>query len=132
MIEDDDISVTRRRVYTWTGNGYPLWARACAYAAGLGREDAMFRELTRARHESVGEVYAAAARAGIDGPGLRHALEAREPPARLVSDRGIARAARLRRLPTFDVGRRRLSGTQSEAELRAALRAARTAVATDG
>lgn len=124
VIAADGIQVTRRRIYTWKGRGYPLWARACAYAASIGREDDMFHELTRARRETAGEVYAAAQRAGIDSPAFRKALQHTEPPPRLVRDQRIARAARLKRLPTFDIGRRRLSGSQSERELRAALQAA--------
>lgn len=124
VLAHDGTNVRRRRVYTWKGSGYPLWARACAYAETIGREEAMFRELTRARRERPQEVYAAAKRAGIDGPAFRQALLVREPPPRLVRDQRISRAARLKRLPTFDIGRRRLSGSQSERELRAALQAA--------
>ena len=124
VLEKDNVRIERRRVYTWKGRGYPLWARACAYAQTIGREDDMFRELTRARRETAGEVYAAAQRAGIDSPAFREALLRSEPPPRLVRDKRIAKAARLKRLPTFDIGRRRLSGSQSEGELRAALQAA--------
>lgn len=124
VLEHGRVPVERRRVYTWNGSGYPLWARACVYAATVGREEAMFRELTRARRESAAEIYAAARRAGVDGPAFRRALTAHEPPPRLVRDKRIARTARLQRLPTFDIGRRRLSGSQSERELRAALQAA--------
>ncbi|MDF1703100.1 MAG: vitamin K epoxide reductase family protein, partial [Planctomycetota bacterium] len=103
VLAHDGTNVRRRRVYTWKGSGYPLWARACAYAETIGREDAMFRELTRARRERPQEVYAAAKRAGIDGPAFRQALLVREPPARLVRDQRISKAARLKRLPTFDI-----------------------------
>ncbi len=129
VITAERIPVQRRRVYTWSGKGYPMWARACAYAETVGLEEAMFRELTKARRESSAEVYAAARRAGLDLQALREALARSETPARLVRDRGIARAARLKRLPTFDIGRRRLSGSQSEGELRAALMAAKASAA---
>ncbi len=133
VLEHSDTRIERRRVYTWKGNDYPLWARACAYAASIGREHDMFRELTRARRETAGEVFAAAQRAGIDSPAFRRAMDSTEPPPRLVRDKRIARAARLTRLPTFDIGRRRLSGSQSERELRAALQAAaRSRTPADG
>jgi protein-disulfide isomerase len=41
-----------------------------------------------------------------------------------VRDRDLARSAGLRGLPTLDIGRRRLMGEQSEAELREAVEAA--------
>ena len=133
VLAEDGVRVARRRVYTWKGREFPLWARACAYSETLGREDAMFHELTKARRESAGEIYAAAQGVGIDGPAFRDALVQTTPPPRLVRDRRIAQTARLTRLPTFDIGRRRLSGSQSEAELRAALRAAaRPTTPTDG
>jgi 2-hydroxychromene-2-carboxylate isomerase len=113
------------RVYTWADGRYPLWARACAYAETLGLEDRMFEELVRARSDRPEEIYAAARRAGIDPSALRREAGDPTPPARLVRDRRRVVAARLEVLPTIDVGRRRLLGEQSLAELREALSAAR-------
>jgi hypothetical protein len=47
-----------------------------------------------------------------------------EPPPRLQRDREIVSRARLEGMPTLDIGKRRLQGEQSEAELAEALRAA--------
>lgn len=113
-----------RRVYTWAGNEWPLWARACAYAQSVGLEERLFEELLVARDQGAGEVHAAARRAGLDAAALRQALQDPTPPARLVRDRALALAAGLSGLPTLDIGRRRLMGEQSEAELRDAVQAA--------
>lgn len=112
--------VRRQRVYVWSGKEVPLWARACAVAATVGREDAMFLALLETTRQDDRSVRAAAARAGVE-------LDAGDTPevvARLERDRRLFLAARLEGLPTFDVGRRRLMGEQSAAELRAALDAA--------
>jgi uncharacterized membrane protein/protein-disulfide isomerase len=119
------LKVRKRRVYTWATTDYPAWARACALAQSFGLEDRMFDELLRSRGPDVGEVKAAAARAGLDVAALDAALKDPNPPPRLVKDRQLFTQARLQGLPTLDIGRRRLMGEQTEAELRAALEAAR-------
>ncbi len=119
-----DHPVQVRRIYTWGGQGYPLWARACVFAATQGLEDAMFRELLKSRRESPQEIRAAAQRAGVDAAGLEQALRATAVPSRLERDATLMRSARLQGLPTLDIGRRRLMGAQSEAELTGAMRAA--------
>ncbi|MHC5011574.1 MAG: vitamin K epoxide reductase family protein [Planctomycetota bacterium] len=124
LLAESGTPVRRRRIYTWASNDYPLWARACAYAQTVGREEQMFEELLKARSQHASEIYAAAQRAGLDVQALQQAVRQRTPPARLVRDRRLTQAARLRMLPTLDIGRRRLMGEQSEAELRVALRAA--------
>jgi len=116
----------KRRIYTWASKDYPLWARACAFAQTAGCEEQMFRELLRARDQSAGEVYAAARRAGLDVGRMRLALKSQQAPPRLVHDRRLVQKARIRKLPTLDIGRRRLMGEQSEAELRDAIRVALT------
>ena len=118
------VPLRRRRVYTWAGGGVPLWARACAIAGRVGSEEPLFRELLRARNDDAGEVYAAAKRAGLDVRWLQAELARGTVPARLVRDRRLVDQARIRALPTLDIGRRRLAGSQSEEELRAAIRAA--------
>jgi hypothetical protein len=124
VLERTQAPVRRRRVYTWGGTRVPLWARACVYASAQGKEDDLFRELMSARNDRPAEVYAAAARAGVDVAALEQALRDPTPPARLRRDQQVVRSARLRKLPTLDIGRRRLMGEQSEAELRTALLAA--------
>lgn len=121
VLEESKSPVRKRRVYTWTSKGYPLWARACAYAQTVDREEAMFRELTHSRNQSRREVYAAARRAGLDMRALQQAVSKKKPPKRLVRDRSLVQRAGLRMLPTIDVGSRRLQGEQSASELRDAL-----------
>lgn len=118
------VPVRWRRVYVWRGRTAPLWARACIYAQSVGLEDRFFGELIQARSSHKSEVFAAARRAGLDMAGLQRAVASGTTPARLTHDRRIARATRITRLPTIDVGRRRLMGEQTEAELRVAMRAA--------
>jgi protein-disulfide isomerase len=125
LIAEAGVPVRRRRVYTWATDDYPAWARACALAQSLGLEDRMFEELLRSRGPDLREVQAAAQRAGLDPQALAAALRDPAPPPRLVKDRPLFLAAGLKGLPTLDIGRRRLMGEQSEAELRSALEAAR-------
>jgi predicted DsbA family dithiol-disulfide isomerase len=119
----------KRRVYTWASNDYPLWARACAFAQTAGLEERMFEELMRARNQGSTEIYAAAKRAGLDVRRMRTALSDPRPPRRLVRDRQLVSRARITKLPTLDIGRRRLMGEQSEAELRDAVTVALTTLA---
>jgi uncharacterized membrane protein/protein-disulfide isomerase len=112
--------VRRHRVYVWSSREVPLWAKACAVAAQQGREDAMFDALLETDRQDDRSIRAAAARAGVDLAGL----DAPEVQHRLERDRRLFSQARLEGLPTFDVGRRRLMGEQSEGELLDALRAA--------
>lgn len=118
-----DVPVRRVRVYAWGDRGYPLWARACAFAHEQGKEEALFAELLRTRSQAPREVYAAARRVGIDPRALQQAVS-RPPPARLVRDCRIMVAAGLQGLPTLDIGRRRLMGGQTAEELEAAIRSA--------
>jgi 2-hydroxychromene-2-carboxylate isomerase len=113
-----------RRVYTWSSHDYPLWARALVYAHTVGKEDRLFEELLVAKSQRVDEVFAAANRAGLDVAALRQALQDPTPPARLVRDRDLAQKARLQGLPTIDIGRRRMMGEVSEADVRDAIQAA--------
>ena len=113
-----------RRIYTWGGKGYPIWARACAYAREQGLEDEMFRQLLHSTRETEAEVFAAARRAGVDPSGLGQAFRAVQVPPALERDAELMRSAGLQGLPTLDIGRRRLMGAQSRAELAAALQAA--------
>ncbi len=115
--------VRKRRIYTWGRGPVPLWARACAHAQTVGLEERMFAELMKARSQRPGEIYAAARRAGLDMQALQAAIKG-QPSRRLLRDQRLVQAARLRVLPTLDIGRRRLQGEQSEAELRSAINAA--------
>jgi predicted DsbA family dithiol-disulfide isomerase len=124
VLDETGAPVRKRRVYTWASNDYPLWARACAYAQTLGREEAMFRELMQSRGQSRREVFAAARRAGLPMDAFKTAVSKAAPPKRLVRDRALVQRARIRMLPTIDIGRRRLQGEQSASELREALRVA--------
>ena len=129
VLAEHDGPVRKRRVYTWASKDYPLWARACAYAQTVGAEERMFQELLKARSQSRSEVFAAARRAGLDMQALKTAVHQAQPPARLLRDQRIVQRARIRMLPTIDIGRRRLQGEQSTSELRDALRIAAEAYA---
>ena len=124
VLAQDGLTARRRRIYSWASTETPLWARAVAFAQTRGLEDRMFEELVKADEESPREIYAAAARAGLDTDALATALADPRVPARLEADRRASSAARLEGLPTLDIGRRRLMGEQSEDELREAVRAA--------
>lgn len=115
-----DRPVRRHRVYVWSSRDVPLWAKACAVAAQQGLEDAMFDALLETDRQDDRSIRAAAARAGVD----LSDVDAPEVVNRLERDRRLSSQARLEGLPTFDVGRRRLMGEQSEGELLEALRAA--------
>ncbi|MFO0932069.1 MAG: vitamin K epoxide reductase family protein [Planctomycetota bacterium] len=115
-----DRPVRRHRVYVWSSREVPLWAKACAVAAQQGLEDAMFDALLETDRQDDRSIRAAAARAGVD----LSDVDAPEVVNRLERDRRLSSQARLEGLPTFDVGRRRLMGEQSEGELLEALRAA--------
>ncbi|MFV1960062.1 MAG: hypothetical protein ACC662_11695 [Planctomycetota bacterium] len=90
----------------------------------MGREKALFEELLQAPDRTPAQVYAAARRVGLDLGALKSAAAGDPPPPFLVRTRKIMLSANLEVLPTPDIGRRRLMGAQSEAELRAALAAA--------
>ena len=119
--------VRRHRVYTWGGAATPLWAQACVCAAAFGKEDPLFEELLRADDDGADAVWAAASRVGIDARALWTAVARGDAVPRLDADRRRADASQVHRLPTVDVGARRLEGESSEADLRAAIQAAREA-----
>jgi uncharacterized membrane protein len=112
------------RVYTWNTPEPPAWAVALDHARTVGLEDRLFEALLEARDESVAEVLRAAERAGLEAGPLSTALARQEPSERSSRHRRLVMAAGLRGLPTLDIGRRRLMGEQSEAEIEAAIRAA--------
>jgi uncharacterized membrane protein len=114
-----------RRVYTWTSTEPPLWARVCVAARGQGLEERVFAEMLHAANDSPGEIWEAARRAGADLDAIRVSMEAPETHEKLTRHRQAVASARLQGLPTLDIGRRRLMGEQSEAEIRDALDAAR-------
>jgi predicted DsbA family dithiol-disulfide isomerase/uncharacterized membrane protein len=124
VLADLGVSARRRRVYTWASADYPFWARACAHAQTVGLEERFFEELLESKSQDASEVYAAARRAGLDPQALKQAATSATPPPRLVKDRQLFTQAGLQGLPTLDIGRRRLMGEQSEAELRSAVQAA--------
>ncbi len=124
VLASEGVASRRRRIYTWSSTEIPMWAKAVAFAQAQGLEDRMFAELVQADEDTPREIYAAAARAGIDGNALQQALRDGRAWPRLESDRRLSQGARLEGLPTLDIGRRRLMGEQSEGELRDAVRAA--------
>jgi len=128
VLAETGVRVRRRRVYTWAGKDVPAWARACAFAQKVGREERMFGELLHAKRNTTREILAAGRRAGLDVHRLAACLKRRDVPARLARDRALVKRAHIRRLPTIDVGRRRLMGAQSSKELRVALLAAVAAI----
>ncbi len=119
--------VRRRRIYTWASKEDPLWARACFFAREQKRENAMFRELLKSSAQTPEEIFAAAERAGLDTRAMQRYVARDAPTPALVRNRRLMQSARLKGLPTFDIGRRRLLGEQSMEELRTALEAARHA-----
>ena len=123
VLEAIDVPVRRRRIYTWASKEDPLWARACFFARPYRRENALFRELMKSSTDTPKEVYAAVERAGLDVRALKRHL-AQPASAALVRNRRLMQSARLKGLPTFDIGRRRLLGEQSRHELRTAIQAA--------
>ncbi len=124
VLAELNVEVKRRRIYTWSSDEYPLWARACMYARQVGKEEELFRALMETKSQKRSEVFRAARRVGLDARALQQFVNEKTPPAELVRDRKLARKARLKGLPTFDIGRRRLMGQQSERALRDAIRAA--------
>lgn len=114
------VPVRHRRIYAWASDDYPLWARACAFARTRGLEDELFLALMETRSDSQRNVMAAARKVGLETDALARAL-AGPPPSSLIRDRQLSRSARLKGLPTFDIGRRRLTGEQSERSLAQAL-----------
>lgn len=132
VLADLGVTPRLRRVYTWAGADVPLWARACAFAQTVGREEALFEALLETSRGDARDIHAAAARVGLDRAALERALQDPALPPRLARDRDLFQAARLQGLPTLDIGRRRLMGEQSEQELRAAVEAARAAPPVGG
>jgi predicted DsbA family dithiol-disulfide isomerase len=125
VTEHAGLVVRFRRVYTWGGAAPPLWARVCVAARGQGLEDRVFAEMLHAADDGPADVWEAARRAGADLEAVRLALDAPETNQRLALHRQAVANARLRGLPTLDIGRRRLMGEQSEGEIAEALAAAR-------
>ncbi|MCC7137185.1 MAG: DsbA family protein [Planctomycetes bacterium] len=119
-----DVPVRRHRVYVWNTREPPPWARACACAEKHGLGDRLFAALLETDDQDAGSVRAAAQRAGLDPSSLAACGASPEAQARIDRDRRLVASARLEGLPTLDIGRRRLMGEQSEAELEDALRAA--------
>jgi uncharacterized membrane protein/protein-disulfide isomerase len=124
VLAETQVKVRRERIYVWTNPSPPLWAKACVCAQDLGDERLLFRELLQARSESPAEIWEAARRAGFDVEKLRACVERGDADARLANLHRLVLDARIQGLPTLDIGRRRLQGEQSEAELREALAAA--------
>jgi protein-disulfide isomerase len=124
VIRTTKAQVRIHRVYVWSSSTPPLWAHACVCAASLGKEDAFFEALLLAPRETPEAIWDAARRAGIDPHALHACVQRGQATARLHEIARQMDAGRLQRLPTIDVGRRRLQGTQSEPELRAAIDAA--------
>ena len=99
---------------------------ALEHARSEGVESELFHALLEATDDGVAEILRAGERAGLDPDALRAAIVQSETPARLERHRRLVQQAGLRGLPTLDIGRRRLMGEQTEAELEEAIRAAET------
>ena len=119
-----DLDVRRRRVYVWSQDEPPLWAKCLSCARGMGLEDRFFDELVRTSGQDKAAIEGAATRAGIDPASLTMCRASAATLEKLQQERDTVIEAGIESLPTFDVGRRRLMGEQSEAELREALTAA--------
>jgi uncharacterized membrane protein len=128
VLDETKTPVERERLYTWSGKAPPLWAKACVCAqdqgGGKDLERPFFRELLKARSDRPAEIWAAAQRAGLDVAALEECVRRGGADERLGWVREKVRDARIRGMPTLDIGERRLAGEQSEAELRAAVQAA--------
>jgi uncharacterized membrane protein/predicted DsbA family dithiol-disulfide isomerase len=116
--------VRRYRVYVWSSGAPPLWAQACAAAASSGKEDVLFAELLRASRDVPNEIWAAVRRAGLDPSALDVSIRSGNSNTRLQAERHRVSASAIRRLPTLDIGKWRLEGEPSEAELRNAINVA--------
>jgi predicted DsbA family dithiol-disulfide isomerase len=125
LLESGGAPVRRHRVYVWATDDPPLWAKVVAYAQTTGQEDAFFHALASGpTQESDKAIWAAVARAGLDRSAVTEFVRRGDWQGRLQWERGRVMQSRIEGLPTFDVGRRRLQGEQSESELRDALDAA--------
>lgn len=124
VIASFESPVKRRRVYVWPGRRAPYWAYACACAGAQGLEDALFAELLQTSRDDQRSVRAAAQRVGLDLEAFDACLASGEMQERLDRNYRAMDNARIKGLPTLDIGRRRLMGEQSEAEILDALRAA--------
>ena len=69
-------------------------------------------------------MWAAVSRAGLDAQEVWRRVVRGDGAARLAADHARAETSKVHRLPTFDVGERRLEGEQTEADLSDAIRAA--------
>lgn len=123
------VPVRRLRLYTWAGDPAPRWARACVCAQdqnrdGVDRERPFFRELLDAPDESDRSLRAAAKDAGLDPAALFACMASTAPDERLARVHRRVLSAGIVGLPTIDIGRRRLQGEASEAELKEAVDAA--------
>ncbi len=124
VLESVDVPVRRTRLYVWASGAAPLWARACVCAQDQSLERPFFRELLTAQDEGDASIRAAARRAGLDVDRLMACAAGTGPNERLSRVHGWVMSARIEGRPTLDIGRRRLQGEASEAELREAVAAA--------
>ena len=106
------------------GSGAGAAAGSGSGAGSQGLEDALFAELLQTSRDDQRSVRAAAQRVGLDMEAFDACLASGEMQERLDRNYRAMDNARIKGLPTLDIGRRRLMGEQSEAEILDALRAA--------
>ena len=92
-----------------------MWACICAGAQG--KEEAFLAELLQTARDDERSIRAAAQRASIDLEELDRCMGEPATRERLEQNRRARQAAGIQELPTIDIGRWRLMGEQSEAEI---------------
>lgn len=96
-------------------------ARAYCCADDVGKADEMANALMHTDNLTVAGCEKIAAQLGIDLASFRECLQDRRTAERIKTETAEARAAGIRGLPTFWIGKQRFSGAAGEEQIRAAI-----------
>jgi hypothetical protein len=124
VLAGSSLHVERHRVYVWPGKRPPYWVWACICAGAQGKEEAFLAELLQTSGDDERSIRAAAQRVLIDLDELDRCMREPSTRERLEQNKRARQAARIEELPTIDIGRWRLMGEQTEAEILDTLNAA--------